>query len=291
MWSASVPTCSGWSSSGAEVISVEDGTATLKDAINECFRDWAFSMEDTHYVLGTACGPHPFPAMVARFVHVIGRESREQMLGKVRPPSRSRVCLRRRGLQRHRHVPRLCRRPRGSSWSGSRPAGWGSIQGNTPRAWPERTARPVWAQGYKTFFLQNEEGQMLDTHSVSAGLDYIGVSPILAHLHRSGRVRFEAATDEEVIAGLRRLMRSEGIVGALESTHAVAGALREAAGLRGDQIFLVQSLRPRRQGHFHDRRRSRGRKLEGVPQGEGLEAVSVFLRPVGLPARFAEPPP
>ena len=95
------------------------------------------------------------------------------------------------------------------------------------------------AQGYKTYFLQDEEGQMRDTHSVAAGLDYIGVSPILAHLGDLGRVRFAAATDEEVIAALRQLMRSEGIIGALESTHAVAGALREVGELRPDQQILI----------------------------------------------------
>ena len=98
---------------------------------------------------------------------------------------------------------------------------------------------PGVAQGYKTYFLQDDEGQMQHTHSVSAGLDYIGVSPILAHLHDSGRVRFESATDAEVIANLRRLMRSEGIIGALESTHAVAGALREVAATPEGSITLI----------------------------------------------------
>jgi tryptophan synthase beta chain len=98
---------------------------------------------------------------------------------------------------------------------------------------------PGVAQGYKTYFLQDDEGQMQHTHSVSAGLDYIGVSPILAHLHETGRVRFESATDDEVVTNLKRLMRSEGIIGALESTHAVAGALREAPSTPEDSIVLI----------------------------------------------------
>ena len=223
---------------GAEVISVEDGTATLKDAINECFRDWAFSMEDTHYVLGTACGPHPFPAMVARFVHVIGRESREQMLERCgRLPDRVYACVGG-GSNATGMFLGFVDDP-GVELVGIEAGGLGLDSGQHASRLAGKDGSAGVAQGYKTFFLQNEEGQMLDTHSVSAGLDYIGVSPILAHLHRAGRVRFEAATDEEVIAGLRRLMRSEGIVGALESTHAVAGALREAEGMSGDRIFLI----------------------------------------------------
>lgn len=223
---------------GAEVISVEDGTATLKDAINECFRDWAFSMGDTHYVLGTACGPHPFPAMVARFVHVIGRESREQMLEKCgRLPDRVYACVGG-GSNATGMFLGFVDDPE-VELVGVEAGGLGLESGHHASRLAGKDGSAGVAQGYKTYFLQNEEGQMLDTHSVSAGLDYIGVSPILAHLHRSGRVRFEAATDEEVIAGLRRLMRREGIVGALESMHAVAGALREAAELRGDQLLLV----------------------------------------------------
>ncbi len=223
---------------GAEVISVEDGTATLKDAINECFRDWAFSMEDTHYVLGTACGPHPFPAMVARFVHVIGRESREQMLEKCgRLPDRVYACVGG-GSNATGMFLGFVDDPE-VELVGVEAGGLGLDSGHHASRLAGKAGSAGVAQGYKTYFLQNDEGQMLDTHSVAAGLDYIGVSPILAHLHRSGRVRFEAATDEEVIAGLRRLMRSEGIVGALESMHAVAGALREAAELRGDRILLI----------------------------------------------------
>ncbi|MFA6110494.1 MAG: tryptophan synthase subunit beta [Candidatus Latescibacterota bacterium] len=223
---------------GAEVVAVEDGSATLKDAMNECLRDWAESMDDTHYVIGTVCGPHPFPQLVAYFQQVIGVESREQVLARTgRLPSQVFACVGGgsnatgiflgflddaevelvgveaggRGLESGAHAARI--------------AGGQGVTGV--------------AQGYRTLFLQNDEGQMLPTHSVSAGLDYVGISPILAHLHTLGRVRFEAATDEEVIAALRRLMRSEGIVGALESVHGLVGALREAGRRSPEEVVLV----------------------------------------------------
>jgi len=222
---------------GAKVVPVTDGSATLKDAINECFRDWAYSMDHTHYVLGTACGPHPFPQIVAYFQRIIGQEAREQMLALIgRLPDRVYACVGGgsnatgiflgflddeqvelvgveaggRGLDSGQHAARL--------------AGDGSVGV---------------AQGYKTFFLQDGEGQMRHTHSVAAGLDYIGVSPILAYLRDQGRVRFAVATDEEVIAALRELMAAEGIIGALESVHAVAGALREVGSMRPDQAVLI----------------------------------------------------
>ena len=223
---------------GATVVSVEDGSATLKDAINEAFRDWAFSMADTHYVLGTACGPHPFPQMVAWLQRLIGQESRTQILAREqRLPDRVYACV-----------------GGGSNASGMflgflgdadvelvgiEAGGHGLESGEHAARLAGRDGSPGVAQGYKTYFLQDDEGQMLHTHSVSAGLDYIGVSPILAHLHETGRIRFDSATDTEVIAALKRLMRAEGIIGALESTHAVAGALREADQLPENGIALV----------------------------------------------------
>tara|TARA_B100000686_G_scaffold350365_1_gene446143 strand:+ start:1278 stop:2546 length:1269 start_codon:yes stop_codon:yes gene_type:complete len=223
---------------GATVVSVEDGTATLKDAINECFRDWAYSMVDTHYVLGTACGPHPFPAMVAHFVQVIGTESRQQILDTCgRLPDRVYACVG--GGSNATGIflgfvddPEV-------ELVGIEAGGLGIESGKHASRLSGGDGSAGVAQGYKTYFLQDDEGQMLDTHSVSAGLDYIGVSPILAHLHKIGRVRFEAATDSEVITSLRRLMVKEGIVGALESTHAVAGALKEATEMTGDEILLI----------------------------------------------------
>ena len=223
---------------GARVVSVEDGSATLKEAINESLRDWAFSMADTHYVLGTACGPHPFPQMVAWLQRIIGQESRAQILEREgRLPDRVYACV-----------------GGGSNASGMflgflgdpevelvgvEAGGRGLESGEHAARLAGTDGSPGVAQGYKTYFLQDEEGQMRHTHSVSAGLDYIGVSPILARLHETGRVRFEAASDDEVIEALRRLMHSEGIIGALESTHAVAGALREAAEVPEGGVVLI----------------------------------------------------
>jgi len=223
---------------GAEVVSVEDGTATLKDAINECFRDWASSMDDTHYVLGTACGPHPYPQMVAYFQRIIGQESREQMLARMgRLPDRVYACV-----------------GGGSNATGMflgfvddaqvelvgvEAGGRGLSTGEHAARLAGDMGKPGVAQGYKTYFLQDDEGQMQHTHSVSAGLDYIGVSPILSHFHETGRVRFESATDSEVLAAFRRLMQSEGIIAALESAHAVAGALGEVAAMEAEASVLI----------------------------------------------------
>jgi tryptophan synthase beta chain len=223
---------------GARVVPVTEGSRTLKDAINEAFRDWVSEMDNTHYVLGTACGPHPFPEMVSYFQSIVGSEARAQIM-KITGglPSRVYACVGGgsnamgifsgffdapevalvgveaggHGLDSHRHAARLC----------SKDASIGV------------------AQGYKTYFLQNRDGQMNETHSVAAGLDYVGVSPILAHHHETGRVRFEAATDREVIDALALTVRKEGIIPALESAHAFAQAFKEAPQLPQDAVILI----------------------------------------------------
>jgi len=223
---------------GATVVSVEDGSATLKDAINEAFRDWTNSMEDTHYVLGTACGPHPFPTMVAWLQRVIGEEARAQMLEREgRLPDRVYACVG--GGSNATGMFMGFLGDTSVELVGVEAGGHGIASGQHAARLAGGGGSPGVAQGYKTYFLQDDEGQMQHTHSVSAGLDYIGVSPILAHLHETGRVRFESATDDEVVTNLKRLMRSEGIIGALESTHAVAGALREAPSTPEDSIVLI----------------------------------------------------
>ena len=228
---------------GAEVVPVRNGSRTLKDAINEAFRDWVSNMDTTHYVLGTACGPHPFPSMVAYFQAIIGKEAREQILQiEGRLPSRVYACVGGgsnalgvfsgfiddcsvelvgveaggKGLSSHQHAARLA----------------------------SSDASVGIAQGYKTFFLQDSDGQMLDTHSVAAGLDYVGVSPMLSHLHKTRRVRFEIATDSEVIAALAYTVRMEGLIPALESAHAFARAFAEVGQLSpADSIIINQSGR------------------------------------------------
>ena len=223
---------------GADVVAVTDGTRTLKDAINACLRDWAESMADTHYVLGTVCGPHPFPQMVTYFQSIIGQEARAQMLqitGAL--PRRVYACV-----------------GGGSNASGLF-AGFlddafvelvGVEAGGKGVDTEQHTARlaggrgcPGVAQGYKSVFLQDGEGVMHDTYSVAAGLDYIGVGPLLAYLHERKRLRFEAATDVEVVEALRLVIRREGLVPALESAHAFATALKEAPRLSRDDTLLI----------------------------------------------------
>jgi len=222
---------------GAEVVPVREGTRILKDAINEAFRDWVTNMDTTHYVLGTACGPHPFPEMVSYFQSIIGKEAREQILEcEGRLPKRVYACVGGgsnalgvfrafmddpvelvgveaggKGLDTQEHASRLC----------SKDASIGV------------------AQGYKTYFLQNSDGQMKETHSVAAGLDYVGVSPILASLKESGRVRFEAATDREVVEALSLTIRKEGLIPALESAHAFVQAFKEAPGMSPDDSIII----------------------------------------------------
>jgi tryptophan synthase beta chain len=222
---------------GAKVVPVMDGTRILKDAINEAFRDWVSNMDTTHYVLGTACGPHPFPEMVTYFQSIIGREARKQILSaEGRLPSRMFACVGGgsnalglfsgfmddpvalvgveaggKGLDSGAHASRLC----------------------------ATDASIGVAQGYKTYFLQNRDGQMQETHSIAAGLDYVGVSPILSHLKETGRVRFETATDKEVVEAVSLTMRKEGLIPALESAHAFAQAFKEAPQMAGDEILIV----------------------------------------------------
>jgi tryptophan synthase beta chain len=223
---------------GAKVVPVKDGSRTLKDAINEAFRDWVSHMDTTHYVFGTACGPHPFPTLVSYFQSIVGREAREQMLKQHGGlPDQVYACVGGgsnamgifsgffddasvklvgveaggHGLESKQHAARLC----------SDDASIGV------------------AQGYRTYFLQNHDGQMNETHSVAAGLDYIGVSPILAHHKHTGRVRFEAVTDREVVDALSLTVRKEGIIPALESSHAFAQAFKEAGSLPADARILI----------------------------------------------------
>lgn len=223
---------------GAEVVSVEDGSGTLKDAINQCLRDWAFSMDDTHYVLGTACGPHPFPQIVAYFQQVIGEECREQMMAAAgRLPDRVYCCVGGGSNATGTFLGFLD--DAGVELVGMEAGGEGLESGRHAARLAGSDGSPGVAQGYKTYFLQDDEGQMRQTHSVAAGLDYIGVSPILACLRESGRVRFEAAADREVLEAFRTLLRREGIIAALESSHAVAGAVREAGRMGRDRTVLV----------------------------------------------------
>ena len=221
---------------GAEVIPVTDGTATLKDAINAAMRDWAESMENTHYVLGTTCGPHPFPEMVSYFQSLIGEESKTQMQEQAgRLPDRVYACVGGGSNASGIFLPFL--EDKEVSLVGVEAGGHGIETGKHAARFAGGSVGI--AQGYKTYFFQNTEGQMQHTHSIAAGLDHIGVSPILSHLHDQGRVRFCASDDDSVIEATKLLIRREGIIPALESSHAFAGLIGEADQIGDGEIILV----------------------------------------------------
>ncbi len=222
---------------GAEVVPVREGARILKDAINEAFRDWVSNMDTTHYVLGTACGPHPFPEMVTYFQAIIGKEAREQMLQKEgRLPSRVYACVGG-GSNAMGIFSGFLDDP--VTLVGVEAGGRGLASGRHAARLASQDASIGVAQGYKTYFLQDPDGQMKETHSVAAGLDYVGVSPILSNLKETGRVRFEAAADSEVLEALTLTVQKEGLIPALESTHAFVQAFKEAPALSKDDIILI----------------------------------------------------
>lgn len=228
---------------GATVVPVEEGTRILKDAINEAFRDWVSNMDTTHYVLGTACGPHPFPEMVAWFQSIIGQEARQQILAvEDALPARVYACVG--GGSNAMGIFSGFFEDDGVQLVGVEAGGHGIDTGEHAARLAAQDASIGVAQGYKTYFLQDADGQMMETHSVAAGLDYVGVSPILASLSESGRVRFEAATDREVVAAVALTMQKEGLIPALESAHAFARAFQEAPEVSAqDSIIINQSGR------------------------------------------------
>ena len=223
---------------GSEVIAVTDGQQTLKDAINECLRDWVTNMDDTHYVLGTACGPHPFPEMVSWFQSIIGQETRQQILAQTgKLPDRIFACVGGgsnaiglfQGFMDDDQVQLI----------GCEAGGLGPIKGNHAARLAYKDASVGVAQGMKTYFLQNDDGNMLETHSVAAGLDYIGVNPVLVHLWEKNRVRFEAVTDDEVTEALKTCMLREGLIPALESAHGFAQAIKEAKDMSTNETIMI----------------------------------------------------
>lgn len=222
---------------GAEVVPVKEGTRILKDAINEALRDWATNMDNTHYVLGTACGPHPFPEMVSYFQSIIGQEARRQIMERVaKLPDRIYACVGG-GSNALGIFKAFLDDP--VELVGVEAAGRGLESGAHAVRLASTDASVGVAQGYKTYFLQDDDGQMKETHSVAAGLDYVGVSPILAQFKDSGRIRFEAATDIEVVDALSLTIRKEGLIPALESAHAFAQAFKEAPQLSKTDIILI----------------------------------------------------
>ena len=221
---------------GAEVRGVDSGSCTLKDAINEALRDWVTNVDSTYYLLGSALGPHPYPSMVRDLQRVIGREAREQILAvEGRLPDLLVACV------------------GGGSNSiglfydflnddvqmiGVEAGGRGNLLGEHAARFMSGGKVGV-LQGTKSYLLQNDNGQIAATHSVSAGLDYASIGPEHAYLHDLGRVSYISADDDEALAAFRTLSETEGIIPALESAHAVAAAIRLAPEMGSNQVMIV----------------------------------------------------
>ncbi len=221
---------------GAEVVPVDAGTGTLKDAMNEALRDWVANVDNTYYLIGTAAGPHPYPAMVRGFQSVIGEETRAQIhAAEGRDPDSLVACIgggsNAIGLFHpfldDPHVRIIGVEAAGDGLDTRRHAA--SMTGGAPGV----------LHGNRTYLLQNEDGQITEAHSISAGLDYPGVGPEHAWLKDSGRVAYHAVTDSEAVAAFTLLTRLEGIIPALESAHAIAEAVKLAPTLPADHLMVV----------------------------------------------------
>ena len=220
---------------GAQVIPVDSGSRTLKDAINAAMRQWVADVRDTHYLVGSVVGPDPFPRMVRDFQSVIGRETRAQCLDLLgRLPEVVVACVGGGSNAIGMFHPLL-----GDPIALVGVEASGDGLDTARHAATLSKGRPGVLHGARTILLQDDDGQIQEAHSISAGLDYPGVGPEHAHLRDTGRVRYESVTDDEALAAFRLLARLEGIVPALESAHAVAAALKLAGPLAPDQVIVV----------------------------------------------------
>jgi tryptophan synthase beta chain len=221
---------------GATVVPVESGSKTLKDALNEAMRDWVTNVESTFYIIGTVAGPHPYPMMVRDFNSVVGRELRVQMPEVVgRQPDAILACVG--GGSNAMGVFHPYIQDTAVQLIGVEAAGEGIATGH--HAATLCAGRPGVLHGNRTYLLQDEDGQIIETHSISAGLDYPGVGPEHSWLKDSGRAQYVAATDEEALHAFHTLCRMEGIMPALESSHALAHAMKIAPGMGKDKVLLV----------------------------------------------------
>ena len=221
---------------GANVISVNSGSRTLKDAMNEALRDWSANVDNTYYIIGTAAGPHPYPRLVRDFQSIIGREARAQSLRQYgRLPDALLACVGGGSNAIGLFHPFL--RDEGVAMYGVEAGGDGVATGR--HAALLSAGRPGVLHGNRTYLMTDDAGQILETHSVSAGLDYPGVGPEHSYLKDIKRVNYVAATDTEALEAFRMLTRLEGIIPALESSHAVAWACKMAAEMSSDRLLLV----------------------------------------------------
>jgi len=221
---------------GARVVSVESGSRTLKDALNEAMRDWVTHIDKTFYIIGTAAGPHPYPAMVRDFQAVIGREAREQIIQhEGRLPDALVACIGGGSNAIGLFYPFID--DRDVSMYGVEAAGHGLETGE--HAAPLCAGKPGVLHGNRTYLMEDRHGQIIPTHSVSAGLDYPGVGPEHSWLKDIGRANYVSVTDEEALDGFHELTRIEGIIPALESSHAMAYVKKLAPTMDKDQILIV----------------------------------------------------
>jgi len=221
---------------GAEVVPVTSGSRTLKDAMNEAMRDWVTSVDSTFYIIGTVAGPHPYPMLVRDFQSVIGREARAQSLSQTgRLPDALVACVGGGSNAIGLFHPFL--QDAEVEMFGVEAGGKGLETGQ--HAAPLSVGSPGVLHGNRTYLMQDDDGQILETHSVSAGLDYPGVGPEHAWLKDIGRVKYVAANDEETLAAFHRLTRTEGIMPALETAHALAHAEKLAAEMNPEQHIIV----------------------------------------------------
>ncbi len=221
---------------GASVVPVESGSRTLKDALNEAMRDWVTNVGNTFYIIGTVAGPHPYPMMVRDFQSVIGTEAKQQMQEMAgRQPDALLACVGGGSNAMGLFYPYIA--DENVRLIGVEAAGYGLESGK--HAATLCAGKPGVLHGNRTYLMQDDNGQIIETHSISAGLDYPGVGPEHAWLKDSGRAEYVAVTDDEALAAFHQLCRLEGIIPALESSHALAYAAKMAPRMRKDQILLV----------------------------------------------------
>jgi tryptophan synthase beta chain len=262
---------------GAKVVPVDSGSKTLKDALNEALRDWVTNVESTFYIIGTVAGPHPYPSMVRDFQRVIGDECLEQMPELIgRQPDAVLACVGGGSNAMGLFYPYI--EHQATRLIGVEAAGQGLASGKHAASLSAGT--PGVLHGNRTYLLQDGNGQILETHSISAGLDYPGVGPEHAYLKDSGRAEYVAVTDEEALQAFHRLCRTEGIIPALESSHAVAYAMKLAATLGPDQHLLVNlsgrgdkdigTVADLSGAEFFCRPSCRGQTVKGAPTLRGM---------------------
>ena len=221
---------------GATVVPVTFGSKTLKDAVNAAIKDWIENVKDTHYLLGSALGPHPFPTMNRDFQSIVGREIRRQLLKQEKKlPDYVIACVGG-GSNAIGAFTDFIKEP-SVKLIGVEAGGKGEKIGEHAVRFPNGLVGVV--EGYKSYFLQDADGQLEKTHSISAGLDYPGIGPEFAYLHDIKRVEFVSAMDKEVLAAVKKLATCEGIIPALESAHAVAHAIKLAPTLSKDKVIVV----------------------------------------------------